>query len=36
MDKPIFASLPDGKWALHDLRSIFFGNPVDDPLMDAG
>ena len=32
LDKPIFAKLPGNKWALHDFRTIFRRNTLDDPL----
>ncbi|KAL7542381.1 hypothetical protein ACHAXR_012259 [Thalassiosira sp. AJA248-18] len=28
--------MPGNKWALHDMRSLFSGNTLDDPMMDAG
>jgi len=37
LDKPIFAKMPgDNKWALHDLRTCFKGNTLDDPMIDSG
>ena len=37
LDKPIFAILPgENKWALHDLRVLFQGNTIEQPLMDGG
>ena len=36
LDAPIFAKMPNGKWALHDYRSKFQGNTLQNPLADAG
>jgi len=36
MDKPTFVKMPNGKWAIHDLRTAFYDNTVDDPRMDGG
>ena len=36
LDKPIFAKLPNNKWALHDFRTQFKANTLDNPLEDGG
>ncbi len=36
MDASIFAKMSNDKWALHDYRSLFQANTVQDPLPDAG
>jgi hypothetical protein len=36
LDKPIFAKLPGSKWALHDFRTEFVENTVNNPLEDGG
>lgn len=36
LDAPIFAKMPGNKWALHDYRSKFQANTLDNPLADAG
>jgi hypothetical protein len=35
-DKPVFAKLPDGTYALFDSRLILHGNTLDSPVMDGG
>ena len=35
-DAPVFALLPDGGYAIHDLRVRLRANTIDDPLMDGG
>jgi hypothetical protein len=35
LGKSIFAKLPGGKWALHDLRTMFVGNDIASPSMDG-
>lgn len=35
LDKPVFARLPGNKWALHDLRTLFKGNTLEEPLEGA-
>lgn len=36
LDASIFAKMSNDKWALHDYRSLFQANTVQDPLPDAG
>ena len=37
LDAPIFAKMPgDNKWALHDYRTKFQGNTLQNPLADGG
>ena len=38
LDKSVFIKMPgnDNKWALHDPRTIFHKNTMDDPMMDGG
>ncbi len=36
LDAPIFAKMPGNKWALHDYRSKFQANTLENPLADAG
>eukprot|EP00804_Cyclotella_cryptica_P019739 CCRYP_009662-RC/>CCRYP_009662-RC protein AED:0.09 eAED:0.09 QI:0/0.95/0.95/1/0.95/0.95/22/166/2740 len=36
LDKPIFAKLPGNKWSLHDFRTQFKGNTLENPLDDGG
>jgi hypothetical protein len=36
LDAPIFAKMPNNKWALHDYRSKFQANTLENPLADAG
>eukprot|EP00804_Cyclotella_cryptica_P019763 CCRYP_009664-RA/>CCRYP_009664-RA protein AED:0.11 eAED:0.11 QI:135/1/0.94/1/1/1/17/0/2177 len=37
LDKPIFAKLPgNNKWSLHDFRTQFKGNTLENPLEDGG
>ena len=36
LDASIFAKMANGRWALHDYRSKFQANTVEDPLLDAG
>lgn len=35
-DPPVFGLLPDGGYALHDLRLQFQENTIENPLMDGG
>ena len=35
-DKPVFATLPDGGYALYDPRLILHENTLESPLMDGG
>lgn len=35
-DKPVFAKLPDGSYALYDSRLILHGNTLEDPVSDGG
>ncbi|KAL7554934.1 hypothetical protein ACHAWF_018496 [Thalassiosira exigua] len=35
-DKPVFAKLPDGTYALYDSRLILHGNTLDSPVIDGG
>lgn len=36
LDKPIFAKLPGtNRWALHDFRTQFHENTVENPMMDG-
>ena len=35
-DKPVFAKLPDGSYALYDSRLILHENTLESPLMDGG
>jgi hypothetical protein len=35
-DKPVFAKLPDGSYALYDSRLILHGNTVEEPVADGG
>ena len=34
-DKPVFAKLPDGSYALFDSRLILHGNTVEEPVADG-
>ena len=34
-DKPVFAQLPDGSYAIHDTRMLLHENTLENPLMDG-